>query len=275
VLTVVIPTLNAGSMLGSCLEALEQSSQVLNGIIIVDGGSTDDTIDVARSFGVKVLEHDRGTSVQRNRGLDDVVSQYVLFLDADMVVPPQPILEGLWILQRASLVAAVVLPEISTGRGFWSRVRWLERSCYVDCWWMQAARLFRTDAIRAIGGFDATLYGGEDWDVDQRIRQLGFVAQTPSSLYHLEGKPTLKSLLGKKKGYAGSLSAYRERWPQRAKLQLSPSSRARVLVRHSTLLLQHPLLTTGLGVLGVGEFLELRRSFTRSSSNQTGGLACR
>jgi len=37
------------------------------------------------------------------------------------------------------------------------------------------------------------------------------------------------------------------------------------------LLLQHPLLTTGLGVLGVGEFLELRRSI-RSSSERTGGF---
>jgi glycosyltransferase involved in cell wall biosynthesis len=269
VLTVVIPTLNAGSTLGACLEALERSSEVLSGIIVVDGGSADDTIDVARSFGVTVVTNDRGTSLQRNRGLGLVVSRYVLFVDADMVVPPKPIFEGLWILERASRVTAVVLPEISTGRGYWARVRWLERSCYVDCWWMQAARLFRTDAIRTIGGFDASLYAGEDWDVDQRIRQLGFVAQTPSSLYHWEGQPTLRSLLDKKEGYTGSLPAYRQKWPQRASLQLSPLARANVLFQHSTLLMQHPLLSTGLGILGVGEFLKLRRSADAPLRNQT------
>jgi rSAM/selenodomain-associated transferase 2 len=78
-LSVVIPALNAGTGLADCLLALRGADE----IVLVDGGSTDDTIAVAQAFGATVVRTPRGRGPQLIAGADAARGDWLLFLHAD------------------------------------------------------------------------------------------------------------------------------------------------------------------------------------------------
>jgi glycosyltransferase involved in cell wall biosynthesis len=84
-LSVVIITYNEESNLGRTLESVQ--SLVSNGkgeIIVVDSGSTDRTVEVAKSFGAKVfVEPWKGYAAQKNSAIDKATGDWILSLDAD------------------------------------------------------------------------------------------------------------------------------------------------------------------------------------------------
>jgi glycosyltransferase involved in cell wall biosynthesis len=79
-LTVVIPTLNEADRIGDCLSALDWVDE----IIVIDGGSIDDTVRIAETLGATVLT-EPGVSIgaQRNAGIACATSAWVLALDVD------------------------------------------------------------------------------------------------------------------------------------------------------------------------------------------------
>ncbi len=77
-LTIVIPTLNAGGSLGPCLSALGEAD-----LLVVDGGSTDDSVDVARRAGAHVLTAPPGRGSQLQAGGAAASGDWLLFLHAD------------------------------------------------------------------------------------------------------------------------------------------------------------------------------------------------
>ncbi len=77
-LTIVMPTLNAGRSLGACLSALEGAD-----LLIVDGGSIDDSMDIARRAGIQVLNAPRGRGRQLRAGGAAARGDWLLFLHAD------------------------------------------------------------------------------------------------------------------------------------------------------------------------------------------------
>jgi glycosyltransferase involved in cell wall biosynthesis len=79
-LTVVIPTLNEGWQIADALEALRWADEV----IVADGGSSDDTVKIARAHGATVLELKGHTIAgQRNAAIALARNEWVLALDAD------------------------------------------------------------------------------------------------------------------------------------------------------------------------------------------------
>jgi len=88
--SVILPTWQEESALGACLTAVARNEGPLE-IVVVDGGSTDRTVDVARSFaphGVRVLEGGpRGRGAQMNRGARASRGPLLWFLHADTRPP--------------------------------------------------------------------------------------------------------------------------------------------------------------------------------------------
>ena len=64
-------------------------------------------------------------------------------------------------------VDALYIPERIVGDGFWIKVRDFERSFYVGTV-IDAVRFIRKDLFEKIGGFDETLIGPEDWDLNRQ-----------------------------------------------------------------------------------------------------------
>jgi len=78
---------NASATLGACLESVRG---VVGEIVVADTGSTDNTVEIARTFGARVIEipWNNDFSEARNRSLAEVHADWVLVLDADEVLDP-------------------------------------------------------------------------------------------------------------------------------------------------------------------------------------------
>lgn len=83
-ISVIIPLYNTEKYIGECLDSvLSQTYQNLE-IIVVDDGSTDNGVSIAKSRKVKVIEQkNMGVSVARNTGIDAATGEFLHFIDAD------------------------------------------------------------------------------------------------------------------------------------------------------------------------------------------------
>lgn len=210
--SVVITSRNEEENIKNCLESIKKQdySKDCIEVIVVDNNSEDNTLDIARSYTDKICTYGPERSAQRNYGVKKAKGEYVLYLDADMVLSENVISECVEKCRNETCVA-LYIPERIIGRGFWIKVRDFERSFYdatvVDC-----VRFIRRDKFLQLDGFDENLIGPEDWDFDRRIKEKGRVGIIVSALYHNEGEFSLRKYLAKKRYYAGGIERYRHKW---------------------------------------------------------------
>ena len=87
--SIVIPAYNAASTLAETIASLQQQTLANWETIVVDDGSQDGTVDLARQFVQQddrfrlILQPNRGVSVARNTGAKLATAEWLLFLDAD------------------------------------------------------------------------------------------------------------------------------------------------------------------------------------------------
>jgi len=82
---VCIPTLNSGKTLESCLKSIKEVIPV-NKIIIADGYSTDNTIEIAKRYGCEIFQTNRSLGEVREMLIKKVKTKWFFFIDADIVV---------------------------------------------------------------------------------------------------------------------------------------------------------------------------------------------
>jgi len=82
-LGVVIPVLNEESNLRGLLREIELLEEQPEEMVIVDGGSSDRTLEVAKEFGIRVVNSPKGRGNQIQRGVEQCLSEAVLILHAD------------------------------------------------------------------------------------------------------------------------------------------------------------------------------------------------
>lgn len=180
---VVVIGRNEGERLHRCLEAVQGRASC---IVYVDSGSTDGSVDLARSLGVAV--HELDTSIPftagraRNEGCEVVVARcpdvaFVQFVDGDCELTED------WLGAAARQLE--LRPDLGAVRGR-RRERYPEASIYnrlQDMEWEQSAEeassfageiMVRTDAFRQIGGYTAEMISGEDPDLLVRLRESGW-----------------------------------------------------------------------------------------------------
>ena len=78
--SVVIPTFNEGRFIEGCLQSVAWADEV----IVVDGGSQDRTLEIAKKYATKVISADNAPAeTQRLKGLQEIGNAWFLLLDAD------------------------------------------------------------------------------------------------------------------------------------------------------------------------------------------------
>lgn len=139
-LSIAVLTKNEAHGIRECL----RSAAFADEIVVVDSGSTDDTVALARAEGAKVFSYPdwRGFALQRNRLLAHVTGDYVFFLDADEVITPE---------FRAELQSIVRRNE----RGVW-KIRWRMVAFSRELTYYRAQsmveRVFRRDTLLSYFG---------------------------------------------------------------------------------------------------------------------------
>jgi glycosyltransferase involved in cell wall biosynthesis len=151
VATVVIPAFNAGATIAETLEALR--AQDVAGeyeVIVVDGGSSDPTREIALAAGVTVLDNPRRGPVEgRNVGARQATGGALAFTDADCRPDSRWLAAGLRALERAELVQGHVLAASAHGP--------FDRTIVVNSEYglYETANMFvRRDLFHRVGGFE-------------------------------------------------------------------------------------------------------------------------
>ena len=180
-LSVVVIGRNEGARLVRCLESIGQMSPLEGPIevIYVDSGSTDGSLERAAQFKVKVERVESANpcaAVGRNAGWRSAKAPIVLFLDGDTVLERNFVADSIAELNDPSV--AVVFGnrrEINPKASIYNRVLdldWNPLTGIVE--FCGGDALIRREVLERVGGFDERLIAGEEPEMCQRIRALGF-----------------------------------------------------------------------------------------------------
>jgi glycosyltransferase involved in cell wall biosynthesis len=245
--SVVVTTRNSGQTLAACLASIRRQTYPAIELVVVDNHSSDATPTIAAGYADQVATIGPERSAQRNHGASLTSGANLLFIDADMVLDPEVVAEGVHLLQNGG-PPAVVIPEETVGAGFWTACRSLERGCYNGDDTIEAARLYTRPAFTAAGGFDTELNGGEDWDLSRRVARGRRLPRTRAIIHHDEGRTRLQTVYKKRRYYAPGYLAFVRKHGRGAIAKGNPIFRA-AYIRNWRTLGRHPLLTAGMFTL--------------------------
>jgi glycosyltransferase involved in cell wall biosynthesis len=184
-LSICIITFNEEANIGRTLESVSALVKQTHGeIIVVDSGSTDRTVEIAKSYGAKVFaEPWKGYAGQKNSAIEKCSGDWILLLDADEV-PNQ---------ELAGEILEVVEGKRNGPAGFWMR----RKNLFLDRFLMHGGdypdpklRLFRKGA----GGV-------EDRLVHETIELKGPTGTLAGDLLHY-GHPTLEGFIEHQNRYS-------------------------------------------------------------------------
>lgn len=211
--SVIITTKNEEKNIENCLKSItiQTYPQDRIEIVVVDNNSTDMTKEIAKKYTNLIFNKGPERSAQRNFGVKMSHGEWILYLDADMILSKDVIFECVNHVFKNAKIIGLYIPEIIMGDSFWNKVRRFERSFYNGTV-IDAVRFVNKAAFNKVGGFDETMSGPEDWDFDKKIRLLGKVDIIKAPLYHNEGGFNLKKYLNKKSYYIKSFDKYINKW---------------------------------------------------------------
>lgn len=210
-ISVIIPTLNNEQTIENCLKSIKKQTYRNVEIIVIDEFSKDKTPAFSKKYGI--CYQMRGErSAARNFGANKAKGIFLLFIDSDMELTENVVKDAVNI---CSFEEVVVIPERSTGSGFWTKCRILERNCYQGDDFIEAARFFPKEVFKSLKGYDTKMTGVEDWDLHQRAKKKGCrIKRIKAEIIHNEGKISLFRAMKKKMYYGRVFSKYKKRHPQ-------------------------------------------------------------
>lgn len=181
-LSIIIPVLNEATIIQSILSRLQGNLAVE--IIVVDGGSQDNTFELAKAAGVKVIiSPQRGRANQMNAGAAIATGEILLFLHADTQLPPDYLNLVKVTLDRAKAIAGAFELAIDDGRKSLRLVEFMVkyRSRWLSLPYGDQAIFLRKNVFERVGGF-ADLPIMEDFEFVQRLKRQGKIAIAPAAV---------------------------------------------------------------------------------------------
>lgn len=180
IISVVIPTLNEASILDAALDAVRESENVE--IVVADGGSDDETMEVAKAHDVRTIQVPACRATQMNAGAKEARGEILLFLHADTRLPEN------W----ANLVRGELDKPGVAGGAFrfkldenarWSHI--IESLANIRSRWLympygDQAIFMRSELFRRMGGF-AEMSIMEDFEFMRRLRKMGRIGIIPDT----------------------------------------------------------------------------------------------
>jgi glycosyltransferase involved in cell wall biosynthesis len=181
--SIIVPSLNQGKFIKETIESI--LSQDYNNIecIVMDGGSTDDTLDILKSFGEKISytsEKDNGQSDAINKGIQRSSGDIVAFLNSDDVYLPGTISQvvGAFSHRNTSWVTGDYMIIDEKGKEINSHIasykRFLRKfpslnTLLIANYIVQPSTFWQKDLHKEVGFFNQTLHYCMDFDFWVRL----------------------------------------------------------------------------------------------------------
>lgn len=97
--SVIIPVYNGESYIENCLNSIKEQGDISTEIILVDDGSTDNSLKIISEFQIKnedlninvISQQNMGQGAARNKGIEHAAGKYICFVDQDDTLPKQVI----------------------------------------------------------------------------------------------------------------------------------------------------------------------------------------
>jgi glycosyltransferase involved in cell wall biosynthesis len=202
--SIVIVALNEAGRLARTLQAIERMPCPREDyeVIVVDGGSTDSTAQVAQQAGARLIAaQGRNIPASRNIGVANAKAPVIAFLDADCAAHPEWLRRGLRHFEGGQDLL------VGSPAGLPENPSWVQR-LWADHWRLKAAaargapyrllttrNLFATRSlVEAVGGFDEELNTGEDYYFCYKAHAQGFPLRCDNdvSVAHMGEPATLR-----------------------------------------------------------------------------------
>lgn len=219
-LQIIIPTKNSEEHLKDCLEALY--TQEIKGITIVDAHSTDRTREIAEAYGCEILDEPKSSgkgskrAVACNHGIRNTESEYVGFIDSDVIVPE------FWARDMVETFNLFAVGGVSSGcvsnngtnlsqaisriLRFGSSDHAVNFKEYVHPDSLPGYNaIYPRSILESVGGFSEDIGGCEDWELNYRIRKAGwFLLGIPNFPVEHRERRTLRGFFKQMRGYGWS-----------------------------------------------------------------------
>ncbi|MDD5721129.1 MAG: glycosyltransferase family A protein [Candidatus Pacebacteria bacterium] len=203
-ISLIICAYNEENYIKTCLEkAMENSSRKLHEIIVVDNNSTDRTKEIAEKIpGVKVVQEiQKGANFARQKGFEVSSGDILAFIDADNHIPKNWINILIKEFENNSELVCLSGPYIyydfSKSKQFLSLLFWYFAYpvyLFVGYMAMNGNLVIKKETLKKIGGFDTTIFYGDDTNIARRASKhgkvkfkLGFVVYSSARRMHGQG----------------------------------------------------------------------------------------
>jgi len=236
----IIPVYNRAELIRSTLDSVLAQEMTDQEVIVVDDGSTDDTLKTLASYGDRIRvfqQKNSGPAVARNLGIQNATGEYAAILDSDDLWFPWTLATYAEAIRRHGSPAFVagapaVFHDESELRALTAAP--LREEYFPDYlasgdrwrWFGASSFVLRTEAVRAAGGFSDAWINSDDADLALRLGEArGFLdIQAPVTFAYRDHAGSLKSdieisfrslsyMIGQEEGgaYPGGAARRRER----------------------------------------------------------------
>jgi GT2 family glycosyltransferase len=225
-ISVVVCSRNGGRTIRDCCEGLARLVYPDYEVIVVDDGSTDETAEIARSCGLRVIStENRGLGAARTLGLEMATGEIVAYLDDDACPDPH------WLTYLATTFmttehAGVGGPNIAVpedgaiaecvanapGGPIHILLSDQEAEHIPGC-----NMAFRKECLEAIGGFDAQFrIAGDDVDICWQLQRAGWtLGFSPAAVVWHHRRNSVRAYWRQQQGYGRAEALLERKWPEK------------------------------------------------------------
>jgi glycosyltransferase involved in cell wall biosynthesis len=181
--SIIIPVKNGGKTIDACLRSVRRSYYKNYEVLVVDDHSTDDSSEIALRYNCQLLHvtDDHGANAARNVGAGQASGEIFLFIDADIVIGRETILNVVESLEEGNIDAVVGIYTakhrhesfVSQYKNLWVRYSYMKSSPAID-WLFGSISGIKRRGFEQLGGFNTGLlarHGHDDIELGKRFSQ--------------------------------------------------------------------------------------------------------
>lgn len=284
--SVITAMRNASTTVMETLKSVSKQKYPVTEMIVVDNVSKDNSREIVREysreskFPIKLLvqKKDKGVSSSYNWGVKEAKSKLVIFLSSDSSLPSVDEFKRLTLPFRqdphviASYATSVLPGFVWNTYNFWEKYHAARMVDNTSSPMVTKCDCLKKDVFLKVGGFDEINFGGdgdmggEDADLNMRLREAGTIVRSKADSLHLHymaNDYTLSSMARSRKMYARSYGMFLRKSPLK-----SPQASIIFLIRPTLCILPFIPALTGVGIalLIIYSFLYSKKMFITKST---------